>query len=91
MYLQRHKIPSTSAIPYGMGERFFPTTHDRIEIFHNLVQYLEGLHRDGDIDDNTFEGLVSHGVATFVEAEISERVDRVVESKISLERFLELL
>jgi hypothetical protein len=49
------------------------------------------LRRDGDIDNDTFEGLVRQAAATFVETEISERVDRVLEDKISFELLLELL
>ncbi len=91
MCSQRHKAPFASILPQGSGVQVIPTTHDHVEVFQSLVKYLVKLRRDGDIDKDTFEGLVRQAAATFVETEISERIDRVLESKISFERLLELL
>ena len=91
MYLQKHKMPFASIVPYGKGINFVSGSRDHVELFQNLVKYLVRLRRDGDIDDDTFEGLVTQAAATFVEAEVSDRIDRVLESKISFERLLELL
>ena len=91
MYLQRHKTPFVSIVPHGTGVRFVSTTHDHVEAFQSLVKYLLKLRRDGDIDNDTFGGLVRQAAATFVETEVSERIDKVLESKISFERLLELL
>ena len=91
MYLQRHKTPFVSIIPHGSRGKFVSTTHDHVEAFQGVVKYLVKLRRDGDLDNDTFEGLVRQAAATFVETEISERIDRVLESKISLDRLLELL
>jgi pentose-5-phosphate-3-epimerase len=91
MYLQRHKIPFVSIVPHGTGGKLVSKTHDHVDAFQSVVKYLVKLRRDGDIDNDTFEGLVRQAAATFVETEISERVDRVLEDKISFERLLELL
>ena len=91
MYSQRHKMPFVSIIPHRSGVKYVSTTHDHVEAFQSLGKYLVKLRRDGDIDNDTFEGLVRQAAATFVETEISERIDRVLENKISLDRLLELL
>ena len=91
MYLQKHKAPFASIIPHKLGMNFFSTAHVHVETFQNLVKYLVELRRNGDIDNDTFEGLVRQATATFVETEISERIERVLESKISLDRLLEFL
>ncbi|MEA3428830.1 MAG: hypothetical protein U9Q84_06420 [Thermodesulfobacteriota bacterium] len=91
MYLQSHKIPFISIVPHGTGVKFVSTTHDHVEAFQSLIKYMVKLRRDGDIDNDTFEGLVRQAAATFVETEISERIDKMLESKISFERLLELL
>ncbi|MEA1933467.1 MAG: hypothetical protein U9N60_03430 [Thermodesulfobacteriota bacterium] len=91
MYLQSHKTPFVSIVPHRTGVKFVSTTHDHVEAFQSLVKYLVKLRRDGDINNDTFEGLVRQAAATFVETEISERIDRMLESKISFERLLELL
>ena len=91
MYLQRHKTPFVSIIPHGTGVKLVSTTHDHVEAFQSLVKYLVKLRRDGDVDNDTFEELVRQAAAAFVETEISERIDKVLENKISLDRLLELL
>ena len=91
MYLQKLKTPFVSTIPNRSGAKLGPTTHDHVEAFHSLTKYLVRLRRDGDIDNDTFEGLVRQAAAIFVEAEVSECIDRVLENKISLNRLLELL
>ena len=90
MYLQRHKMPFVSIVPHVTGVKFVSKTQNHIDVFQSLVKYLVKLRRDGDIDKDVFEGLVRQAAATFVETEISERVDKVLEDKISFERLLEL-
>lgn len=91
MYLKRHKLPFVSIVPHGTGVKLVSQTHDHVEALQSLIKYLVKLRRDGDINNDTFEGLVRQAAATFVETEISERFDRVLEGKISFERLLELL
>ncbi len=85
MYLQRHKKQFELIMPHGSGMTFIPSTYDYAESFQSLVKYLVKLRRDGDIDNDTFEGLVRQSAANFVEAEISERIDMIFGNKISLE------
>ena len=91
MYLQRHRKQFVSIMPHSRGLKFAPMTHDHVESFQSLVKYLVKLRRDGDIDNDTFESLVRQSAANFVENEISERIDMVLENKISLDNILELL
>ena len=91
MYLQKHKTPFVSILPHRSGVKFVSTTHDHVEAFQSLVKYIVKLRRDGDINNDTFEELVRQAAAIFVETEISDRIDRVVESKFSLDKLLELL
>ena len=91
MYLQRHNTPFVSIIPQKLGMKFVSTPHAHIEAFQSLVKYLVKLRRNGDIDNEVFEELVRQATATFVETEISQRIDRVLENHISLDRLLELL
>lgn len=85
MYLQKQKMPSLS-IPQRLGMEFVSTPHSNIEAFQSLVKYLVKLRHNEDIDNNTFEGLMQQATATFVETEISERIERVLESRLSLDR-----
>ncbi len=78
-------------MPQDRSMKFFPITHDHVEYFQSLIKYLVKLRRDGDIDNDTFEGLVCQSAANFVESEISQRIDIVLENKISLDNILELL
>jgi hypothetical protein len=91
MYTRRQKIPLISLNSMPTEVRFLPNSHNHVEAFQTIVKYLVKLRRDGDIDNDTFEGLVKQTASNFVETEISERIDRVLESKISLDRLLELL
>ena len=91
MHLQKYKTPFVSIIPHRSGAQFVSTTHDHVEAFQSLVRYIVKLRRDGDISNDTFEELVRQATAIFVETEISDRIDRVLENKISLDRLLELL
>ena len=56
-------------------------THAYIEGFNNLVKYLVRLRRDGTLSDDDFAELVKVASSIFIEAEISDRVESVLESK----------
>jgi len=55
--------------------------HTHVEGFNNLVKYLVKLRRDGTVNDDDFRELVRMASAAFIEAEISDRVERVLEKK----------
>jgi ribosomal protein L19E len=84
-------------MPYGVLARnkSIPksiwVTHNHVDSFNNLMKYLVRLRRDGEIDNETFSELVRQAAATFVQSEISERVEQALEGKISINRLLELL
>nr|VFJ88821.1 MAG: hypothetical protein BECKLFY1418B_GA0070995_101220 [Candidatus Kentron sp. LFY] len=56
-------------------------SHNHIEGFNSLIQYLVRLRREGTIDDGDFNELVKMASAAFVEAEISSKIDNVLGSK----------
>jgi len=67
--------------------------HAHIEGYHHLIKYLVylvSLRRKGEIDNDVFEELVKRASAAFVESELSERIDRILEEKISPERLMSL-
>lgn len=70
VFLRRDKLP-----------RKLFESHTHIEGFCNLVKYIVRLRRDGTIDDEMFEELVKRASALFVESEISEKIERVLENK----------
>ena len=64
--------------------------HAHIEGYHHLIKYLVSLRRKGEIDNDVFEELVKRASAAFVESELSERINRILEEKISPERLMSL-
>lgn len=54
----------------------------QIEASHHLVTYLVRLRREGTIDNEAFNALITMGSALFVEAEVTERIDRILEYKM---------
>ena len=56
-------------------------THAHIEGFNNLVKYLVRLRRDGTLGDDDFAEIVKLASTVFIEAEVSDRVDSVLENK----------
>jgi hypothetical protein len=55
--------------------------HIHIDGFNNLVKYLVRLRRDGTLSDDDFSELVKMASAIFVETEISDRVESILENK----------
>ena len=55
--------------------------HIQVEGFSNLVNYMVKLRRDGTLTDDNFSKLVKLASAAFIEAEISERVENVLNRK----------
>jgi len=66
------------------------SAHRHIEGFHNLVKYLVRLRRDGTLDNDDFTELVKRAAAVFIEAEVTDKVERVLEDKIPLDYLLRL-
>jgi hypothetical protein len=91
MNMQKYSMPFIPVLRFSTGMKFIPSTRDHVEGFQNVIKYLVKLRRDGDIDDETFNGLVKQAAAAFVETEISDRVDRVLEDKLSIGNFMEFL
>ena len=69
----------------------FLPEHNYIKSFQYFIEYLVKLRRNKDIDNKTFEGLVKQAAASFVETEISNRINTVLNNKICLDQLLELL
>lgn len=63
-------------------------TSTSLERFNALVKYLMHLQRDGTISDEDFSGLVHMASASFVESEITDRVDQVLEDAFSYDMLL---
>ncbi len=61
-----------------------------VEGFHSLVKYLVRLRREGTIDNEVFEELMTMSSSLFVEAEVTERIDKILEDKISTDYLMEL-
>lgn len=70
VFLRRDRLP-----------RKFFESHTHIEGFCNLVKYIVRLRRDGTIEDEVFEDLVKRASALFIESEISEKINHVLENK----------
>ncbi len=66
-------------------------THSHIDGFNSLVKYLVTLRRDDTIDDETFAELVKRAAAMFVEAEITERVENILDRQLPMDYILGLL
>nr|VFK41517.1 MAG: hypothetical protein BECKSD772F_GA0070984_109311 [Candidatus Kentron sp. SD]VFK47583.1 MAG: hypothetical protein BECKSD772E_GA0070983_109811 [Candidatus Kentron sp. SD]VFK80288.1 MAG: hypothetical protein BECKSD772D_GA0070982_109910 [Candidatus Kentron sp. SD] len=54
----------------------------RVETFNSLVGYLIRLRHDGTLDDTDFRALVKMASAMFVEAEISGKVESIVDKAL---------
>lgn len=81
-----------SLLSFHKKKAFFRDTEARkhIEGFHSLVKYLVRLRREGTIDNEVFEELITMSSALFVEAEVTERIDKVLEDKVSTDSLMEL-
>ncbi|MBT8419872.1 MAG: hypothetical protein KJO08_03325 [Gammaproteobacteria bacterium] len=62
-------------------------SHTHIEGFNNLVKYLVRLWRDGTLDDDDFGELVKMVSAVFIEAEISNRVENILDGAVDKQLF----
>lgn len=56
-------------------------THAHIERFNSLVKYLVRLRRDGTLADDDFAEIVKLASTLFIEAEVSDRVDSVLDNE----------
>ena len=65
-------------------------THKHIEGFTSLVKYLVRLRRSGTLDDQDFGELIRISSAAFIESELNEKIDRVLENHIPHNVFLGL-
>ncbi len=65
--------------------------HTHIDSFNSLVKYLVALRRDDTIDDEVFGALVKRAASMFVEAEITGRIDNILDRKASMNYILSTL
>nr|VFJ55864.1 MAG: hypothetical protein BECKDK2373C_GA0170839_105022 [Candidatus Kentron sp. DK] len=76
-------FPRNELLPWLVSAQSAPylsrPPYARTEIFNNLVTYLVRLRRDGTLNDADFNELIKMISATFMEAEISDRVDGVLD------------
>ncbi len=92
MDFELHKIPNIASFTYKSSyKKHLKNTHRHIDGFNSLIKYLVKLRRDGVLDDDVFEQLIKKAAAIFIEAEITERIDDVLEDKISTEYLLSML
>ena len=68
----------------GTEEKATPTFHERVEYFQNMAKYLLRLRENGDITNDTFNYFIKKITADFVEAEISERINKVFNEKLQI-------
>ena len=54
----------------------------RIEEFNSIVNHLSALRTEESIDDAAFADLVKYAAALYVEAEITDRVNEVLENSL---------
>lgn len=57
------------------------SSHAHVEGFNNLLKYLVRLRRDGTLEDDDFSELVKIASAAFIEVEILDKVENVLENK----------
>ncbi len=74
-----------------LRDTYAHNTHTHIEGFNSLVKYLVTLRRDNTIDDDVFGELVKRAASMFVEAEVTERVDNILDRKVSTNYLWSLL
>ncbi len=79
--LKRSKPAILSAKTSSAGRKL-SESHPHIEGFYGLVKYLARLRREGAIEDEVFEELVKRASALFIEAELTERIDKIIENKL---------
>lgn len=65
-------------------------TPKHVEGFSNLLKYLVRLRREGTLDDDDFGEVVRIASAAFIESEVTEKVERVLESKVPNDVLLRL-
>ena len=69
-------------IQHSSGLRGIPHHgHTRVDQFSSLVRYLVLLRNNGTLDDQAFSHLVRHAAALFVEAEVENCVNQVLNEK----------
>lgn len=81
MYSQNHKSPFLTMMSRA-NQIQESENRDHLETFQNLIKYIVRLRRAGMLDDNAFSELISQATGVFVENEISERIENVIENKI---------
>ncbi len=91
MIFQRNKMPAVSIFNNNPAPNSALNTHDQTEGYYAFINFLVKARRDGEIDDSVFEELIKQASASLIENEISKRVDRVLDKKFSMERWLSLL
>jgi hypothetical protein len=79
--LARHNKSLDMLFGSYVGPRRSRNAHPHVEGFSALVKYLVKLRRDGTLNDEHFSELVKIASAAFIEAEISDRVESVLENK----------
>jgi len=91
MYLQGYKSNFTSKNSHEPLVNFFPTHDYQAEWFQPLIEYLVVLNEDKSIDTDTFEELIKQITGSFVEFEVSSRIDRILNKRSVLDKLWSLL
>jgi len=91
MYLQGYKSNFASKNYHEPWVNFFSTNDHQVEWFQSFIVYLVKLNKDKTIDDDTFEELIKQIAENFVEFEISNRIDRVLNKRAVLDKLWSFL
>jgi predicted transcriptional regulator len=79
------KTPQKSRrhLSIGKSELNSLSRNENVKIFQGVIEYLSELRRSGQVDNRTFDYLIKRAATQFVEAEISDRVQSVMDTKIA--------
>ncbi|OQY01490.1 MAG: hypothetical protein B6I26_03960 [Desulfobacteraceae bacterium 4572_130] len=93
MNIQKYKKSYNNIFSYYHKKRLKSSLprHNHIKGFQYFVKHLIKLHQNKDIDNKTFQRLIKQAAASFVETEISNRINTVLNNKISLDQLLKRL
>lgn len=96
MYSQRRTMTLDWVLPTltmrdKKGDTIIESSYSNAALFRSIIKYLEKLRKDGEIDEDTFNKLLHHCVAYFVEKNISDIFENILKNKPYLNCFLESL
>jgi hypothetical protein len=60
-------------------------TPERLDVrnIKEIIGYITGLYRNGDIDSNTFDTISRQALTLYIEARITDKLDEIVHDKFN--------